>query len=84
MSKIIVEGYEIETKEIVKITDAGHRRCGFIIHLIGPRKLTIDEPEPYDAMPSFVANINDRYRRLRIKIQEEWDKDKTDIKTFNL
>lgn len=76
--KIIVEGYEIETREITHITEAGRRRCGFIIHLTGNKSITIDQKEPYDAYPSEVAQINDKYRELRKKVVKEWEKDKAD------
>ena len=82
--KIIVEGHEIETKEITSIEEAGWRRHGFIITLIGNRKIDISIPEKYDMRPSECRIINDRYRRLRNKVEEMWEKDKTDVPIFNL
>ena len=35
-------------------------------------------------MPSGVANINDRYRKLKEDIKAKWEADKSDIQTFNL
>lgn len=84
MSIIRVEGHEIDTKDIVKITEADWRRCGFKIHLVGPRVITIDEKEPYDMTPSGVARINDRYRKLRDAVKAKWEADKSEIETFNL
>ena len=76
--KIYVKGNEIETKEIISIKEAGWRKCGFTIYLTENRKLVIEENEPYDAYPSEVALINDKYRELRKKIEEQWSKDKVD------
>ena len=81
---IYVEGNEIETKEIISIKNAGWRRCGFTIYLTNNRKLVLEEKEPYDAYPSEVARINDRYRRLRKDIEEQWNKDKCDHVVLSL
>ncbi len=84
MSIIRVEGHEIETRDIVKIEDAGHRMCGFRIILVGPRVIYIAENEPYDMTPGDVGKINDRYRALQEKVEAKWEEDKSDIETFNL
>lgn len=81
---IIVEGHEIETKEITQIKEAGHREHGFVIHLIGGKKVNITERENYDAYHSELARINDRYRKLREKVEEYWNKDKTEYIVLNL
>jgi len=82
--KIIVEGHEIETREIVKIEEAGGRRHGFVIHLIGPKTIDLTIPEEYESYSYELANINDRYRKLRNEVIEYWEKDKTDIPVLNL
>ncbi len=84
MSIIIVNGHEIETKNITKIIEAGWRKCGFEIHMIGPKIIKIQEDEPWDASISKVQEINNKYRRLRQKIESEWEKDKTQKKILNL
>ena len=84
MSIIRIEGHEIETKEITKIIEVGWRKCGFEVHLVGPRVIKIQENEPYDMMPSGVARINDRYRKLREDVKAKWEADKSEVETFNL
>lgn len=84
MSIIRVDGYEIETKDIVEITSAGWRKCGFHIHLVGRKVIRIQEDEPYYMSPSGVAEINDRYRRLKNKVIAKWEADKSEVETFNL
>ena len=84
MSIIRVEGHEIDTKDIVKITDAGWRRIGFQIHLVGPKVITIDRKEPYDMTPWGVAELSRPYRRLREEIEAKWEADKSEIETFCL
>ena len=84
MSIIRIEGHEIETKDITKIVEAGWRKCGFEIHLVGPRVIKIQEDEPYDMMPSGVTIINDRYRKLREYVKVKWEADKSKVETFNL
>ena len=81
---IYVEGFEIETKEIISIESAGWRKCGFTIKLTNDRELFIGEKEPYDAYPHEVAFINNRYRVLRNKIEEQWNKDKIEHVVLNL
>jgi len=82
--KIYVQGKEIETKEIVQITEAGFRTHGFIIHLIGEREIPITQDELYDSYNHDKARINDKYRNLRERVESEWNKDKTDFIILNL
>jgi len=84
MTKIRVESYEIDTKDIVKITDAGWRRIGFHIHLVGGRVLTIDREKPYDMTGERVSALRDPYRRLRKEVEKKWAEDKSEIETFCL
>jgi hypothetical protein len=84
MTKIRVEGVEIDTKDIVKITDAGRRRIGFKIHLVGPRVVTIDRPEPYDMIPMEVGQLHKPYDELRKIVEKKWAEDKSEIEAFNL
>lgn len=82
--KIVVENKLIETKEIVNIEESGRRKHGFIIHLIDGTKVKIEQDEVYDMMPSECGRINDRYRALREKVVEYWEKDRTDIPILKL
>lgn len=84
MAIIRVEGHEIDTKDIVKITDAGWRRIGFHIHLVGPKVIRVDRSEPYDMMPMDVAQLYRPYDELRDKIKNKWEADKSEIETFCL
>tara|TARA_R110000787_G_scaffold194120_1_gene305675 strand:- start:5276 stop:5530 length:255 start_codon:yes stop_codon:yes gene_type:complete len=84
MTIIRVEGHEIDTKDIVKITDAGWRRIGFHIHLVGPRVIKIDRSEPYDMMPMDVRELYRRYEELKRSVENKWEADKSEIETFNL
>jgi len=84
MTKIRVESYEIDTKDIVKITDAGWRRIGFHIHLVGGRVIAIDRKEPYDMVPSMVGDLRRPYERLRKEVEKKWEADKSEIETFCL
>jgi len=81
--KIYVRGREIETKEIVQITDAGRRTHGFVIHLTGERTVSITQPEVYDMTNGDKGRINDSYRELREKVVTEWEKDKNDFTVLN-
>lgn len=74
--KIYVNSIEVETKDIIKIEEAGCRMHGFIIHLINNKVIPITQPQKYDMSNSDCAAINDRYRRLRGKVEAEWNKDK--------
>ncbi len=82
--KIYVQHKEVETKEIVQITEAGRRKHGFIIHLIGEIQVNITEEEEYNMYDREKASINDRYRALRKKVEDEWNKDKTEFVILNL
>lgn len=84
MSIIIVEGQKIETEDITKIVESGWRKCGFEIHLVGPRVMKFQEDEPYDITPSDLHEINNKYRKLRESVKAKWLADKSDIETFNL
>jgi len=84
MTKIRVESYEIDTKDIVKITDAGWRRIGFHIHLVGGRVIAIDREKPYDMTPAGVSDLSRPYRRLKEEVKKKWEADKSEIETFCL
>jgi hypothetical protein len=82
--KIIVEGHEIETRDIVDIVEAGRRMHGFIIYLTENRQLHITEKQQYDMTPYECCHINNRYRELREKVYKKWQEDKSDIPVFKL
>ena len=82
--EIIVEGYKIETKDIVSIKVAGGRTHGFIIQLIGNSRIFITIPKNHHMHPNEFILINDRYRKLREKVEAKWNEDKTDIPIFSL
>tara|TARA_R110000803_G_scaffold4054_8_gene13907 strand:- start:2719 stop:2973 length:255 start_codon:yes stop_codon:yes gene_type:complete len=84
MTLLRVEGYEIDTKNIVKITDADWRRIGFHIHLVGPRVIKIDRPEPYDMTPMGVRELSRPYEALRDKVEKKWNDNKSQIETICL
>lgn len=84
MSVIRVEGHEIDTKDIVKITDAGWRRIGFHIHLVGPKVIKIDRKQPYDMYPMDVSRLAGPFNRLRASVEKKRNADKSEIETFNL
>jgi hypothetical protein len=81
---IRVEGYEIDTTDIVKITDAGFRRIGFHIHLVGPRVIKIDKHQPYDITPMTARDLSRPYEALRDKIEKKWNGNKSQIETMGL
>lgn len=74
--KIYVTGIEVETKDIINITEAGFRTHGFIIHLIGNQTIDITKPQNYDMSTNACASINDKYAVLKDKVKAEWEKDK--------
>jgi len=82
--KIVVENKLIETKEIVSIEESGRKKHGLVINLIDGSQIKIEQDEVYDIMPSECGRINDRYRALREKVKEYWEKDKTDIPILKL
>lgn len=82
--KIYVQSIEIETKEILFIKEAESGKHGFVIYLTGDRKINITESEMYNDYPGEKRNKNDRYRQLRKKVEEEWEKDKIDHIVLNL
>lgn len=84
MTIIRVESHEIDTKDIVKITNADWRRIGFKIYLVGGKIITIDRHEPYDMTPMGVADLGRPYDELRKSVEEKWNTDKSEIETFCL
>lgn len=82
--KIIVEGTEIETRDIIMIKEAGWRMHGFIIQLTEDREIHVTQKEVYDTTIDEACAINDMYRALKEKVREQWIKDKNDIPTFSL
>jgi len=81
---IIVEGKEIETKEITQIKDIEGKYHGFVIYLIGERSINISRSQIYETNNYERSNINDSYRALRGKVEEKWNQDKTDFIILNL
>ena len=84
MTKIRVETHEIDTKDIVKITDSGWRRIGFKIYLVGGAVITIDRKEPYDMTPMDVRDLSRPYAHLRKEVEKKWAADKSEIEAFCL
>jgi hypothetical protein len=84
MALLRVEGYEIDTIDIVKITDADRRRIGFNIHLVGPSVIKIDRHEPYDMTPMGVRELSRPYEALRDKVEKKWNDNKSKIETMCL
>lgn len=82
--QIIVQGHLVETKEIWDIEEAPHGYHGFYIKLIGNTLIAVTEKENYDASMEVKRGKNDRYRKLREAVKDQWQKDKTDILTFKL
>ena len=82
--KIIVQGKEIETKEITQITESPRRHHGFTIHLAGEKSVFIGEEEEYNMSNHEKGNINDRYHNLRKRVEEKWNEDKTEFVILNL
>ena len=82
--QIIVQNKLIETTEIISVEEAGYRIHGFIIYLIDGSKIEITKKEDYDMMNHEYAVINKRYRVLKEKVIEYWEKDKTNIPILRL
>lgn len=81
---INIKGTDVETKEIVAITEAGWRTHGFIVHLTEKRTINVTEPQEYDMTPGDCGYINDGYRKMREEIEEYWNKDKRDVPVIGL
>ena len=82
--KILVEGIEIETKEIADIQEVTGRQFGFIIYLVNDRKIRITEDMAYESTISERRYINNKYKRLKEQVVAKWEEDKIDIPVFNL
>lgn len=82
--KIYVNNIEIETKDILQITDAGNNFHGFVINLMQDKKVIIQEPRSRDDSSEQKKDKNERYRALRKKVEQEWQKDKTEFIILNL
>lgn len=81
---IIVQNKEIETKDIIQIKEPSGKFHGFEIYLTNDRIIPIIEVEKHDMYNSQKANINDRYSKLKERVIEEWNKDKTEFIVLNL
>jgi len=81
---INVQGTDIETQEIVSIVEAGFRTHGFVIKLTEGREVRITQRQRYDMYPEDCGVINDKYRKLRAKVQKLWDEDKRGVPTLTL
>lgn len=81
---IIVKGKEIETKEIIQITESERGTVGFTIQLLGSRFINIVEPSSYDSGSNYLMQRTRVYRELREKVEEKWNEDKTDFIILNL
>ena len=90
--KIIVQGHEIETKEIYRIVDIEYykkmfmnRDAGFIIERIGGKpSITIGERIPYESSGYDIRRIRERWERLRKEVESKWNEDKIEIPILNL
>lgn len=83
--KIIVEGHEIETHDIVAIKELNSStEYGFEIKLIGPKSIKISEGGKYDDYSHIRSGKYEQYKKLRDQVEEYWQKDKTDIPILNL
>jgi hypothetical protein len=82
--RIIVDGREIETKDIVDIIESGDGKHGFTIQLRENKEERFEINKKYDSTYMYCREINDRYRRLRDQIYEKWQEDKIDIPVFKL
>ena len=82
--KILVEGIEIETKEIADIQEVTGRQFGFIIYLANDRKIRITEDMAYESTTSERRYINNKYKRLKEQVISKWKEDKIDVPVFNL
>ena len=82
--KILVEGIEIETKEIVDIQEVTGRQFGFVVYLSNDRKIRITEDMAYESTISERRCINNKYKRLKEQVVAKWEEDKIDIPVFNL
>ena len=83
--KILVQDKTIETTEIVDIVELpGSREAGFKIIMIDAAPVIFKEDVPYETTIGTHREINDRWRRLRNAVTEQWKKDKSDIPTFKL
>ena len=89
--EIIVIEQLIETKEIADIKDieAGKkhfldRKAGFYILMRNGKKHTFYQDIPYESYPSEISNIKSKWKVLMDKVISEWEKDKVEIKIFNI
>jgi len=91
MSLIIVEGHKIETKDIFDIHEIEkykkmflNREAGFVIKMIGGKEHRFCQTIPYESYPSEISDIKDKWEKLRNKVVEQWEADKTELKVFKL
>lgn len=90
--KKIIQGHEIETREIYRILYIEHykrmfmnRNAGFIIERIGGKlSITIGERIPYETSGWDIRCIRERWDRLRKEVEAKWNEDKIEIPIFNL
>ena len=78
---IIVQGSEIETKDIIQIKESQGETVGFTIQLLGSRFIHIIEGRSHR---NEIVERTRVYRELREKVEEKWNEDKTDFILLNL
>lgn len=83
--KIIVQGYEIETKEIYDIELVQNtRKVKVIISLIGKNQVVIGRHFPYETCTGQFNKYWQPYEDLYNKVKAQWEADKSDIPVFKL
>ena len=81
---INIKGIDVETREIVSISNAGWRMHGFIVNLTGGRVIEVCQKEAYDMTPQDCGYINSDYRKMREEIEKYWNSDKRDVPVIGI
>lgn len=83
--KIIIQGREIDTKEIWDIKlKTESRYVKLIIKITDKPNIEIGRNIVYETYPSEFREIYAPYERLYKEIKEKWEADKADIPIFKL
>jgi|GEM_PF-3897734 hypothetical protein len=89
--KIIVQGHEVETKEIWDIVDIEkgktmflNREAGFIIKITDKPDIRIGQKIPYESYPSEIAEIKSKWHKQMNLIIAAWNTDKSETQVFKI
>lgn len=89
--EIAIQGYVLDTKDIIDIVDVEankrmfiNREAGFIVKLKDNTEKIFKENIPYETYPSEIGRIKEKWRGLQKQVTEKWQSDKNEIQNFKL